>query len=95
MLRVCGQGKWQWPFRGVRIGEASHPGPPLPDMSIEEENDLFGSPTSEADCESQLPNFVDQLFAMPIDLDMDDRQKNEQIQENAYAMCLSLNAASK
>ena len=21
-------GPWQWPFRGVRVGEASHPGPP-------------------------------------------------------------------
>ena len=27
-LSTCVLGPWQWPMRGYRIGEASHPGPP-------------------------------------------------------------------
>ena len=23
----CETGQWQWPFRGIRVGQASHPGP--------------------------------------------------------------------
>ena len=28
-LGTCVTGPWQWPYRGVRVGEASHPGPIL------------------------------------------------------------------
>ena len=28
ILCTCVVGSWQWPWRGIRVGEASHPGPP-------------------------------------------------------------------
>ena len=38
-------GEWQWPFRGIRVGEARHPGPPrrrLRQTTEEDEDRLFG-----------------------------------------------------
>ena len=28
-------GPWQWPYRGVRVGEASHPGPASIDLDVD------------------------------------------------------------
>ena len=45
-LRICVVGPWQWPYRGVRVGEASHPGPPFMTRALTAaelvEEDLFG-----------------------------------------------------
>ena len=38
VLCTCVVGSWQWPWRGIRVGEASNPGPPV--MTREEASRL-------------------------------------------------------
>lgn len=38
----CFTGSWQWPLRGIRIGEASHPGPETTGEFLVEDADVLG-----------------------------------------------------
>ena len=62
-------GEWEWPFRGICVGEASHPGP----VTAEEEEWLFGSgakPASPSEAGSgdamDVEAILDDVFLMNV-----------------------------
>ena len=73
-------GAWQWPYRGVRVGEASHPGPILVDgdhfpetavgSDMDETQETAGGATTAASLSMEVDDLFGDLLAPPaIDLD--------------------------
>ena len=80
LLLVCVLGAWQWPYRGVLVGEASHPGPILVDgdhipetavgSDMDETQETAGGATTAALLSMEVDDLFGDLLAPPaIDLD--------------------------